>query len=83
MAISFSWFCLLLDSESSYKSLFSIPLFDLQVQHFKRSQLSFIDYPEEKFFSDIDIVMSADYLAFFDSHSSIEQRLSCEELVSV
>src|SRR5659263_604600 len=46
LMISFSWFGLLLDFESCDKTLFSIPLFNKEVQHFKRPKLSFIDDPE-------------------------------------
>src|SRR5659263_592472 len=83
MMISFSWFGLLLDFESCDKTLFSIPLFNKEVQHFKRPKLSFIDDPEDQFFSQVNTVVCAHYLALFNSHPSIKQSFSCKELVSV
>ncbi len=79
----FSRFGLLLDLKSCDKSLFSIPLFNQQIQHFKRPELSFIDHPEEQLFSEVDAVMCAHYLALFHCHPSIKQSLGRKELVSV
>jgi hypothetical protein len=69
---SFSRFGLLLDFERGDKSLFSIPLFDLQVQHFKRPELGFINHPEIYIFSQIDTVMGvmgAQDPALFHGHN--------------